>query len=413
MHSNIASDIKRPFLVKAIKAIGHLLEKFGREIVELDEQKLLQAAKKKTGLSDFGDADFKEGLQVLLKALKEEANLNPMGKVVAHDMIMNLLVGRLLIINNIKQQPAILNQEIKKPLVIAGLPRTGTTILMNLLCEDPDARFLYTWEAMQICPPKGKDKRIATTTRQMNMLHKFVPGFQAIHATGPMLPQECLALMAFNFVSVQFELNFNIPSYQAWYAQQDLTATMQFHKKCLQVLQYYNPKQHWVLKTPPYVGAMEPLLAVYPDACIIQTHRDPAKVMASVSSLYYALLALGCDDITPKQVGAVQLENWAQRLRVGMQSRQKLSDKPEQFIDIYFEELLDNPVNCVKKIYQHFGMNWTPALNARLDAYMLQNGREKHGKHSYTPAMFGFDEKALDEKFADYRDYFNIAKSSR
>lgn len=159
--------------------------------------------------------------------------------------------------------------------VIAGLPRTGTTILQSLLCEDPDARFLYSWEAAQPCPPrKGKDNRIAQVERQLSLMLQFVPGFAAIHPLGALLPQECLALMAFNFTSVQFELNFHIPSYQAWYARQDLVPTLKFHKQCLQLLQHTDRRRHWVLKTPSYLGAMEPLLAVYPDACIIQTHRS-------------------------------------------------------------------------------------------------------------------------------------------
>ena len=412
--SQIASDIKRPFIVRAIKTTGRLLESVGIEMVKLDEQHLLAKARHKTGLDDFGDEGFREGLQVFLQSLKDEAGLNPMGKVVAYDMVLNLLTGRLQIIDTLKKYPEIEQQEIRKPLVIAGLPRTGTTILQSLLCEDPNARCLYSWEASKPCPPiKGKDKRIEQTEKQMQMLQQFVPGFQAIHPTGALLPQECLALMAFNFVSVQFELNFHVPSYQQWYFRQDLSPTLRFHKKCLQLLQYFNPKQHWVLKTPPYLGAMEPLLEVYPDACIIQTHRDPGKVMASVSSLYYALQALGSDTITPQQVGANQVRTWSRHLANGMQAREKMQHRKSQFIDVYFEDILDDPVKCVKNIYQHFGMKWSDELEAVMQAFMQKNSREKHGKHSYSADMFGLDEKELDKTFAEYREYFGIKKSNR
>lgn len=410
--SRIATDIPRPFLVRAIKGVGEVCHALGFALVKLDEKKLIAEARRKTGLDDFGDDSFREGLQVLLHSLNTEAQLNPMGQVIAYDMILNLLSGRLQIINQIKKHPEILQQEIRKPLVIAGLPRTGTTILQSLLCEDPAARFLYSWEASQPCAPlKGKDKRIAQTEMQLGMMLKFVPGFAAIHPLGAMLPQECLALMAFNFVSVQFELNFHVPSYQEWYWRQDLVPTLQFHKQCLQLLQHANPKQHWVLKTPPYLSAMEPLLAVYPDACIIQTHRDPAQVMVSVSSLYYALHALGCDTETPQRVGKIQTENWARHLAVGMQTRQKMRSSPEQFIDVYFEELLDAPVACVEKIYRHFNMQWSDELRIKLYAFMLQNGRDKHGKHQYNAAMFGLDEHVLDEVFSEYRQFFGIQKN--
>lgn len=408
-----AGSIPRPFLVKAIKGVGKVCHALGFELVKLDERKLINEAKRKTGLSDFGDESFREGLQVLLHSLNSEANLNTMGQVIAYDMILNLLSGRLQIVDQIKKHPEILQQEIRKPLVIAGLPRTGTTILQSLLCEDPAARFLYSWEGSQPCPPlKGKDNRIEKTEKQLAMMLNFVPGFAAIHPLGAMLPQECLALMAFNFVSVQFELNFHIPSYQAWYWKQDLVPTLKFHKQCLQLLQHSNPKKHWVLKTPPYLSAMEPLLAVYPDACIIQTHRDPAQVMVSVSSLYYALHALGCDSETPQRVGKIQTENWARHLAKGMKFRQKMASKPAQFVDVYFEELLENPVACVEKIYLHFGMPWSEALKATMDAFMMQNARDKHGKHNYSAAMFGLEESKLDEVFSDYRQFFSIQKNT-
>lgn len=235
--SRIATDIPRPLFVKAIKGVGKLCQTFGIDLVKLDGNKLLSEARRKTGLTDFGDEGFREGLQVLLRSLHNEANLNPMGQVMAYGMILNLLTGRLLIIDRIKKHPQILEEQIRKPLVIAGLPRTGTTILQSLLCEDPAARFLYSWEASRPCPPlQGKDKRIEETQRDLGVILKCVPGFEAIHPLGAMLPQECLALMAFNFVSVQFELNFHVPSYQEWYWKQDLVPTLQFHKQCLQLL---------------------------------------------------------------------------------------------------------------------------------------------------------------------------------
>ena len=413
-YSRIATDIERPFIVKAINACGRLMTLLGRDLVSLDEEKLMQAARKRTQLSDFGDEGFREGLTVFLRALKDEAELNGMGQVVAYQMCVNLLSGRLLIIDSIKKHPDILQEVIEKPLIIAGLPRTGTTILQQLLCADPQARMLTSWEASQPCAPrKGKDKRIEETQQQMEMLHKFVPGFQAIHATGAHLPQECIALMAFNFVSVQFELNFHVPSYSAWYKQQDIRPTLNFHKQCLQLLQYQRPKQHWVLKTPPHLSAMEELLETYPDACIIQPHRDPAQVMVSVSSLFYALQALGSDTITPQKVAACEVENWGAHLDKGLQSRQKLTDNTAQFYDVYFEQLLDDPVACIEQIYANFNVPWSEALKNQLQTFMAENQREKHGKHDYDLAMFGLEQADLDQRFTHYRDYFNIAKSTR
>lgn len=417
----IATEIKRPFLVKTINGVFGALAKVGINPFKLDEDLLLKKAEKQTGLSDFGDDHFREGLQVLLASLNSEAKLNPIGKIFAQNMIINLLVGRLHIVNTLKKHPDILKEEINKPLVIAGLPRTGTTILMGLLSDDANARFLYSWEAFQLCPPQdGKDDRLKKAEQQLGMLEVFIPGFKAIHETAAELPQECLALMAFDFVSVQFDLNFNVPSYRQWYLQKDLAPTMAFHKKCLQLLQYFDKQnnaavtnKHWVLKTPPFVGAMDYILDAYPDAQIIQTHRDPSKVMGSVSSLYYALHSLTTNSLTPFEEGQTQVQTWSTLLEKGIESRKKHSDKSDQFVDVYFEEVLDDPVACVKKIYQHFGKAWSDELEAKLVQFMANNERNKYGKHHYTIDMYGLKQEALDEIFKPYCDYFKIAASDR
>ena len=412
--STIATDIKRPFIVSFINKTGAFLKSIGFKLISLDQEKLLQKAKKNTGLNDYGDDDFREGLGILLASLDTEADLNTLGRVMAYKQVLNLLQNRLLIIDTLKKHPEIEDIAITKPLVIAGLPRTGTTILQGLLSADPASRFLRFWEGSQPCPPKsGADKRIDDCKKEMDILCEFIPGFQAIHSVGAELPQECITLMAINFTSVQFELNFNIPSYQDWYFKQDLRKTFAFHKKCLQLLQYYQPGEHWVLKTPPYLGAMEPLLDVYPDARILQTHRDPAKVMVSVSSLYYALHALGCDSVTPAMIGALEVKTWAKHLEIGMQSRDNLVDKAAQIYDVYFDDLLDAPVAEIKKIYDYFGMSWSDELEGILDQFMSDNTREKHGKHAYTAEMFGLDEEDLDRAFRAYRERFNISKNNR
>lgn len=411
-----ASDIPRPFEVKLVNGVGRFLKRLGIEMSVLDDEALLKKAQKQTGLDDYGDDGFREGYRVLLKSLREEADLNPIGRLVAKNTILRTLCNRLLVIDYIKKHPQVLQQEIKAPMVIAGLPRTGTTILQGLLAADPASRYLTFWEGSYPCPPqKGKDTRIQDTDKEMDIFCKFIPGFRAIHDMGAELPQECITLMAMNFTSVQFELNFNVPSYQKWYFEQDLKPTFEFHKQCLQLLQHFNPKEHWVLKTPPYVSTIEMLLEVYPDARIIQTHRDPAKVIASVSSLYYALHALTSDAATAKQVGALELDVWSHHLNLNLASRQRLEGTPkaQQVYDLYFEDLLDNPVAAIEKVYRHFGMPWTDELQTAMQNFMQSNQRNKHGKHSYTAEMFGLDQQTMNAMFKDYYDYFSINVSDR
>lgn len=411
--STQAIGIKAPFIVRTINGIGRALKVIGLSPV-LNEEKMLAAARKKTGLSNFGDEAFREGLRVLIDSLEKEANLNTMGRLVASGQINDLLSNRLKMVEYRKKHPEIEQQKITQPLFIAGLPRTGTTILHSLLAQDPACRSPLSWEAAQPCPPEsGEDKRIAQSEQQLKMLCKFIPGFAAIHPVGAEMPQECISLMAFNFTSVQFELNFDIPSYQSWYYQQDLVPTYEYHKQILQLLQYNKPGKHWALKTPPHLGAIGDILKAYPDARIVQTHRDPTRVMASVSSLYYALRGLCTDYVDPYALGKLELATWSKQLNMGLEARKAVPEKAGQFFDLQFEELLDNPIACVKRLYQHFEMDFSAEAEKAMRDYMRDNQRAKHGHHHYTLEMFGLNKADIDEAFRKYREYFNIKSSNR
>ena len=408
-----AVDITPPLLVRIINAVGGGLGKLGVQVPHLHQQRFLEDACKKTGLKDFGDDRFIEGLQMLLHSLKEEAKLNTMGRLLANQQINNLLVNRLKMIDYIKQHPEINQQEIIKPIFIVGLPRTGTTILQSLLAQDPVCRSPLAWEAALPTPPAtGADTRIAETDKDLEMLCKFIPGFEAIHPVGAELPQECISIMAYDFTSIQFELNFDIPSYQKWYLQKDLVPTYQFHKQFLQLLNYCKPGKHWVLKTPAHLGAIEAILAVYPDACIIQTHRDPTNVLPSTASLYYALRDLCTDKVSPAEIGRQMIDYWSQQLDAGIKAREALPQHAHQFYDLHFTDLMHDPFGSIEKIYRHFEMDFTPEAQSAMQAFLADNSREKHGKHIYSAEMYGMTEKHLNDAFKNYCDYFGIEKSS-
>lgn len=408
-----ATAIQSPLRVRIINTIGAALDSVSITIPHLEAEKFIASACKKTGLDDFGDSGFREGLTVLLQSLQEDAKLNTMGRILANTQINNLLVNRLKMIEFQKKHPEIAQQKIIKPLFIVGLPRTGTTILQSLLAQDPACRSPLSWETAQPCPPvSGADTRIADSNKELNMLCKLIPGFEAIHPVGAQLPQECISLMAYNFTSIQFELNFDIPSYQQWYQQQDLIPTYQFHKQCLQLLNYCNPGEHWVLKTPGHLSAIDAILAVYPDACIIQTHRDPNMVLPSTASLYYALRQLCTHTVDPVELGNQQIDYWAQQLDKGIKIREALPQHAQQFYDLHFTDLMNNPFSAIEDIYQHFDMTLTDEAKQAMQAFLADNSRDKHGKHHYTAEMYGMTEEHLQRAFKHYCDYFNIQQSS-
>jgi hypothetical protein len=413
-----ARQAGRPVGLKLINAAGRMTNRFGICLPKLEEQSLLDHACKKTALHDFGDDGFRDGLRMLLRALKSDARLNQMGRILAYTQITDLLKQRLQLIDHWKKHPEVAAQPVEKPLFVLGLPRTGTTILYNLLAQDPACRSPLSWEVAQPCPPPlpdsyNSDPRIQVVGKQLGMLNTLIPGFDAIHPVGAQLPQECISIMAYDFHSVQFELNFDIPTYQQWYAEQDLRPTYQFHRQFLQHLQSRYAKEYWVLKTPAHLGAIDAILAVYPDARIVQTHRDPLKVLPSTASLYYALRTLCSDEVDPHALGIQQVNYWADSLQRGMDARDKLQQHADQFYDVQFNDLMADPFACIRAIYQHFDMQLSGSAEQCMRDFLKANTREKHGHHSYSLEMFGLDKQLpeLNKKFETYRHRFNIPDS--
>jgi hypothetical protein len=404
---------RSPFLVRAINTVGSGLRAIGMELPHLNEARFLREACRKTGLSDFGDNGFREGLGVLLRSLQEEAQLTTMGRLLANQQIVALLVNRLQLVEFRKRHPDVAQQEIIKPIFIVGLPRTGTTILQALLAQDPASRSPLSWETAFPCPPRaGADRRIAESRQQMEMLCKLIPGFEAIHPVGAELPQECISITAHEFASIQFELNFDIPSYRKWYMAKDLVPVYRKHKEFLQHLNYTQPGQHWVLKTPAHLGAIDAILAVYPDACIIQTHRDPNQVLPSTASLYFALRFLCSDRADPVAVGREMVNYWSAQMERGIAAREALPQHAAQFYDLHFPELMKDPFGAIEKIYTHFGLTLTPEAKKAMQDFLANNAREKHGKHHYTAAMYGMDEGMINQAFGNYCNYFHIGRST-
>lgn len=404
------ATVPRPMMVKAINGIGRVLEKMGFPFSKLDEQTYLNKAQQKTGCSDFGDANFREGLQQLLYSLKHEAKLNPMGLLVANNQIEESLVNRLKIVDFVKAHPSIATRPIKKPIIVAGLPRTGTTILHSLLAQDPRAHGPLSWETLNPLPPKtGPDNRIQKTQRQLDMLCKMIPGFEAVHPMGAELPTECLTIHALNFTSLQFMVNFNIPGYCDWYLNQDFKPTLEFHKLFLQVLDYFNPTDHWVLKTPAYFSTLDAIFEVYPDACIIQTHREPARVLPSTASLFYYGQQLCSDSIDPKSVAQSQIAFWSKSINKGLNQRLAMPARAHQFFDITFQQLMESPLKAIESIYRHFDMELSDQAVQAMQRFLANHGREKHGKHHYSAQMYGITPNQIEGAFSTYNKQFKLA----
>lgn len=396
-----------------MNALGRGLARIGVIPIALGEASLTRAAIEATGLEDFGDESFRPGFRKLLESLEENARLTLFGRYFARRQLLELLQHRLTLSEYRRRHPELADQEIRKPLFVLGLPRTGTTQLVGLLAEDPGNRAALSWEVDAPCPPAetasyASDPRIEATKKRFDQLKQLAPGFQAIHPVGESMPQECIVLTAPEFMSLRFEMCFDVQLYQEWLHDQDMHATYRFHKRFLQHMQSRHGGQRWVLKSPGHLGPIDALFDIYPDAQVVQTHRDPIRVIPSVASLEYTMRQVASDDVDPVRLGNQQLRNWSALLEQGMQARARHPEREAQILDLHLHEIAADPLACVRRIYEHFGIELSGEAESRMQRYLSLHPNGEHGRHRYSLEAFGLDEEKVNLAFKGYRERFGI-----
>jgi hypothetical protein len=407
----------RPLGLRLLNGVGGALRAVGLPLVRLDEASLLAEASRGTGLDDFGDDGFRHPLRRLLASYESEARLTLLGRLIARRDAVRLLENRLRQVDTLRRHPEIAAGEIHAPIVIVGLPRTGTTVLHALLAQDPRNRVPMTWEVMHPWPPPeqatyGTDPRIAQVERHFAGVDRVIPGFKSMHPMGALLPQECVALTAHEFATMLYHTTNRLPTYQRWLDGADLRWVYRAHRRWLQYLQWKCPGERWVLKSPGHLWALDALLGEYPDACIVQTHRDPLKVIASLASLVTHLRRMATDDVDPHEIGADWTARLADGLGRGMAARVNGVLPPSRVIDVQFHELVRDEIATVRRIYEHFGMTLAPDAEARMRAFLAANPREKHGAHRYALAAAGLDETTERRRYAAYEARFAIPREA-
>lgn len=406
----------RPASIRAINASGGALAKLGWKLPSLDPERLERAAIRQAGFGDFGGTGYRAGLSRLVDSLENEAALTTLGRVSLRASIAGYLLNRLNLERHRQENPALTRAGIERPLFIVGLPRTGTTILFNLLAQDPRNRAPMTWEVNWPHPPPTEadfqsDPRIRDAEKLFGNYERIVPWLPAIHEFGARLPQECVPIFAHEFLSIQWHSTTNVPSYQAWFESQDLTPAYDFHKRFLQHLQSRYMKERWVLKSPAHLPAIDALLQTYPDACIIHTHRDPAAVMPSLASLYYATRSANSDALDPQRIGAQVMDVWSLAVQRAVDARRRHEDKPGQFFDAAFEQTQRDPISVVRRAYAHFGIEWSAEVEEPMRRFLADNPRGSRGVHRYLREDFGLSLDEIRSRFADYCKTFDIPLS--
>ena len=389
------------------------LRPFARWLAPLDEPGLLAAASKATGLHDFGDEGFRQPLRVLLDALEREAQLSPLGRLLTRQMIRQLLVTRLRVQDLITRHPEILTQRIDAPIIILGLPRTGTTHLHNLIAQDPALRSLPYWESLEpVLPGDGRpepgrpDPRIKRCAQGLRFVEYLMPLFPLMHEMRAELPHEEIQLLAVDFATMLFEATYYVPSYRDWYRQHDQTPAYGYLRRLLQVLQWARGGRRWVLKSPQHLEQIGPLLATCPDAKIVQTHRDPVAVTASLCTMTAYALRVQAAAVDPMAVG----QYWAARVEdmLGASVRDRHLIPDDQVFDVRFHEFMADDVAMVERIFAFAGQPMTDVARRAMRAFMDANPRGKHGRIDYRLEDVGLDRAERRRALRFYQDRFGV-----
>ena len=321
---------------------------------------LEDGARVATGLDDFGSPYYREGLERTVDALNNEADLNELGGVIQHATISNALIQRLRIVDTYKQHPEIADEVIEGPVFVIGLPRTGTTALSQLVANDPQFRSLRMWESQACTPPpeaetQHDDPRIAAAAEGLAMMDNMFPRMRTMMNSEPQAATECQDLMGMSFRTFHFDGVVRVPGYLAWLMQCDMAETYTFHRQVLKLLQWHCPPNLWHLKTPVHMFSLDALVAAYPNAKFLWSHRDPAKVLASVCSLIQYVRSWSSDRDDAHELGAEQLACWAEGVRRAMDFRKRLGDN--RFVDVSFADLNADPLGTLEGGYDRLGLD--------------------------------------------------------
>jgi hypothetical protein len=345
--------------------------------------------------------------------METEARLNAMGRLATRYDVLRLLVNRLRMEEDRRRNPGIGEEEPRRPIFIAGLPRTGTTLLHSLLALDPAHRVPLTWETMYPSPPPEAatyltDRRIGLVESQMRWFHRMLKGFNRIHPVGARLPIECLVITSHAFLSYQFETTHRLPSYLEWLEGQDLRPAYGVHRRFLQHLQWRCPGERWVLKAPAHMFDFEALFSVYPDACVVMTHRDPIAMTASNASLTATLRGAFSDEVDPLEVGPECSRRWAEAITRALRSRDRGCAPADRFLDLYYDDLVKDPLGAVRKVYAHFDLPFPEGLDTKIGEFHHQNPKDRFGRHRYSLEDFGMSREAEMKRYAAYRERFQL-----
>jgi hypothetical protein len=372
----------------------------------LEEESLLRAARRVTRLTDFGDDDFREPLRRVLRSYAGEAALSPTGRALKRVDWIDMLATRLRVRREVSDRPELAEGTPRRPLVVTGLPRTGTTLLQRLLSLDATARPLLAWEAMWPAPlsrgrDDGPDRRIRYTRRLVWLSRRVLPGIDRIHPLDPDGPEECTRLLDSSFRWGYLAIERSMPEYAAWLGSlgpAGMEVAYRWYALQLRVLEGQRPTPgHWVLKSPAHLGLLGSLFAVMPDARVVVTVRDPRATVASACSLFALLHGTTAADARTGGIGPGIAATLARTLARGLEVA---ASDPARVRVVRYDDLVARPIETLEAVHAGLGLPFTPELAGAARDWLARNPQRAHGVHRYDLATYGLDEARVLELFA-------------
>jgi len=405
----------RSFPIRLANACGNLLVKTRALNADLNSEALLATATRGTGLEDFGSDDFREPLDLLTQSYRSEAELNFIGRMSARTYLLQLLTNRLLMERDRSQHSEIADQQITAPVFILGLPRTGSTLLFELMALNSALRAPMSWEVMLPSPPPQArtfthDPRINQAQRMLDWVDRIAPDFKHIHEVGATRPQECIPMMTQAFRSIQFYTTNNVPTYQAWLNNADLRPAYAYHRQMLQQFQAFGPRGTWLLKAPGHLFGIEEIFRVYPDARIVQTHRDPVKVIGSIASHCVSLRQAFSEHLDLEIIGSTWCWLWAMGLERTLKFRRAHPELADRFLDVQYADFVRQPIKIIKELHDEMELPCDSNTQATMEAHLAANPKGKHGVHRYQLEDFGLSAEHVWTQFDEYNGTFTAER---
>lgn len=409
------TDYERPFRplpVALLNAAGRAAGRVGAR-GKLDVDSMVAKARRRTGLSDFGDEWFMEPLSVLVRSINEEADLTLLGRLIQRRRIEGALATRLRVEDLLRRRPEIRDIELGPAIVIAGLQRTGTTTLHRLIASHPEMRAVAAWEGLNPLPlPREEPGDPHTRIRQALIAERAIaylaPAFFAVHPAEHDAPEEDVLLLDVSFMSQSAEATMHVPTYARWLEGQDHTRAYEEFRTLLQLLHWQVPRHHWVLKTPHHMEHLDVVLEVFPTATIVQTHRDPLKTIPSFCSMVAHGRGLFSDRVDPREIGAHWLAKTARLVELTARAREAAD--PHRFVDVSYYDLVDDPMAQLRNVYERAGIPFEEDARRAAERTANRNVQHRYGRHVYDAGSFGLTREEIEDRIAPYRRRYDIPR---